>query len=148
MTRTVVQRRINAPVDRVFDVIAHVNNFSKAVEPIKKVEFLSDVQKGIGTRFLETRVMKGKEMTVELEVTEYVANDHVRIVSDTHGTVWDTVFKVTPQGDQTELVMTMDANAHKLLPKLVNPLIKGMIQKYLEQDMDAVKQYCEAPPPK
>ncbi|MHC4955584.1 MAG: SRPBCC family protein [Planctomycetota bacterium] len=146
MTRTIVTRQINAPVDKVFDTVAHIDNFRKAVPAIVNVEVLSDVKQGVGTRFRETRLMKGKEGTVELEVTEYVENDHVRIVSDTHGTVWDTVFKVTPQGDQTELVMTMDANAHKLLPKLVNPLIKGMIQKYIEKDMDAVKRFCEAPP--
>jgi len=38
----------------------------------------------------------------------------------------------------------MDANAYKLVPKLMNPLIKGMIQKAIENDMDAVKTYCEA----
>ena len=37
----------------------------------------------------------------------------------------------------------MDARAHKLPPKLMNPLIKGMVQKAVEKDMDAVKAYCE-----
>lgn len=143
MTRTIVSRQIRAPAETVFDAVAHINNFSKAVPGITKIEFLSDRQTGVGTRFRETRVMNGREATVELEVTEYEPNDHVRIVSDTHGTVWDTVFKVEPRGDQTELTMTMDANAYKLLPKLMNPLIRGMIQKAIESDMDAVKTYCE-----
>ena len=91
--------------------------------------------------------MKGKEATVELEVTEFVENEHIRIVSDTNGTVWDTVFTVAPVGDQTRLDMVMDAKAYKLLPKLMNPIIKGMIQKAIEQDMDSVKIYCETPPP-
>lgn len=30
----------------------------------------------------------------ELEVTEFVENDHVRYVTDSHGTVWDTVMSV------------------------------------------------------
>ena len=37
----------------------------------------------------------------------------------------------------------LDARAYKLLPKLMNPLIEGMIQKAVEKDMDAVKAYCE-----
>ena len=31
----------------------------------------------------------------------------------------------------------LDARAYKLLPKLMNPLIEGMIQKAVEKDMDA-----------
>ena len=146
MTRTHVTRTISAPLDRVFDCVAHVENFQKAVPGIVNIEFLSDEHSGVGTRFRETRLMNGKEVTVELEVTEYVENEHIRIVSDTHGTVWDTVFRVSPAADQTTLDMTMDAKAYKLLPKLTNPLVKGMIQKAVEKDMDAVKVHCETPP--
>jgi hypothetical protein len=39
--------------------------------------------------------------------------------------------------------MAMDATAYRLLPKLLNPLIRGMVQKAVEKDMDAVKSYCE-----
>ena len=146
MTRTHVTRTISAPLDRVFDCVAHIGNFSKAIPDITNVEFLSEAQAGVGTRFKETRNMNGREATVELEVTEFVENDYIRIVSDTHGTVWDTVFKVEGVGDQTKLDMVMDAKAYKLLPKLMNPLIKGMIQKAIEKDMDSVKIYCETPP--
>lgn len=37
----------------------------------------------------------------------------------------------------------MDANAYKLLPKLMNPIMKYFIKKELDKDMDAVKSYCE-----
>ena len=88
--------------------------------------------------------MNGKEASTELEVTEYEPDRHVRIVADSHGTVWDTVFTVSPDGEQTRLEMVMDAKAYKLLPKLMNPLIVGMIRKAVESDMDAVKEFCES----
>jgi len=87
--------------------------------------------------------MRGWEATNELEVIEYVENKHVRIVADTHGTVWDTVFTVCPEAGGTRLEMVMDAGAHEFLPKLINPLMKGLIQKEIEKDFDAVKEYCE-----
>ncbi|MHC4817139.1 MAG: SRPBCC family protein, partial [Planctomycetota bacterium] len=96
MGRTTVSRTIEAPIETVFDTVAHIENFSKAIPDIVNVEFLSDVRSGVGTHFRETRRMRGKEVSVELAVTEYVENDHIRIVSDTHGTVWDTVFTVEP----------------------------------------------------
>lgn len=143
MTRITVTRTINAPIDVVFRTVADIREFSKALPHVVKWEFLSDVQSGVGTRFRETRLMKGKEATTELEVTEHVENDRVRMVADTHGTVWDTVFSVTSGDGNTTLAMTMDANAYKLLLKLMNLLIKGMITKAVEKDMDLVKAFCE-----
>ena len=144
MSQTTVIRAIDAPIDKVFDTVAHIENFSKAVPHIIDTEFLSDVKSGVGTRFRETRQMRGKEATTELEVTEYVENERVRLVADAGGTIWDTVFEVVPEADHVKLTATMDARAYKLLSKLVNPLIKGFVQKGIEADMDAVKTYCEA----
>jgi uncharacterized protein YndB with AHSA1/START domain len=143
MSRTTVVRTIDAPVERVFDTVAHVESFAKAVPHIVGTEFLSDVESGVGTRFRETRRMRGKETTTELEVTEYVENDRVRILADAGGTVWDTVFEVAAESDQVRLKVTMDAKAYQLMSKLVNPFIKGFVKRAIESDMDAVKIYCE-----
>ena len=143
MAEITLVRSINAPIDMVFKTVADIGNFSKAIPGIVKVEFLSEQQSGVGTRFYETRLMKGKEASTELEVTEYIENEHVRIVSDTHGTVWDTIFTVEPAGESVKLEMTMDARAYKLMPKLMNPLVMKMISNAIESDMDSVKHYCE-----
>ena len=87
--------------------------------------------------------MKGKEATTELEVTEFVENDRIRIMTDSHGAVWDSLFTVKPAEGHTELTLTMDAKPHKLMPKIMIPIMKGFITKGLEKDMDAVKAYCE-----
>lgn len=123
--------------------ISDINNFSKSIPDVINVEFLSDVKSGVGTRFRETRLMKGKEAMTELEVTEFVENDHVRYVTDSHGTVWDTVMSVKAVDDKTDLTLIMDARPHKFMQKKVVPMIKGMISKALEKDMDSVKAYCE-----
>ncbi|MHC4136946.1 MAG: SRPBCC family protein [Planctomycetota bacterium] len=144
MGRTTASRTIHAPIETVFATVAQIENYSKAVPQIVSVEFLSDVRSGVGTHFRETRLMGGKQTRTELAVTEYVENDHIRLVTDTHGTVWDSVFTVKPAtGGGVELTLVMDAHAHKFLAKLTNPLIKGAIRKALEKDMDAVKAFCE-----
>lgn len=143
MGRIAIDKTIAAPVEKVFDTIADVENFSQAVPDIVRVEFLSEAKAGVGTRFRETRRMRGKEATVELEVTEYEKNRRIRIVSDTHGTVWDSVFTVTDQGDATGLSLVMEATPHRLLPRLMNPLMGGLMRKALDHDMEAVKAYCE-----
>lgn len=140
---TVVTKAIAAPIDVVFKTVSDINLFSKAVPHIVNVEFLSPAKSGVGTRFRETRLMRGKKAETELEITEFVENNRVRYVADSHGTVWDTVFTVEPDRDYTLLTMTMDAKTKKLIPKIMNRLIRGMVQKAVEQDMNAVKSFCE-----
>jgi carbon monoxide dehydrogenase subunit G len=143
MSTTIVKRTIKAPVDLVFKTVSDIRNFSRAIPAIVEAEILTEVKTGVGTRFRETRMMMGKEATTELEVTEFVENDRVRIVADTNGTVWDSVFSVIPAGDETELTLTMEGRAHKTAAKLMTPLIMGMVRKAIEADMQSVKEFCE-----
>lgn len=82
MSQTTAVRHIDAPIERVFSTVAHIENFAKAVPQIVATEFLTDVTSGVGTRFRETRLMHGRETTTVLEVTEYAENERVRIVAD------------------------------------------------------------------
>lgn len=139
-----VSRSIAAPLERVFQTVSDVRNFRNAVPHITKVEFLTDQQVGVGTRFRETRVTKGREQTVELEVAEYIDNDRVRMISDAGGTVWDTLFTVSEDSANVTLEMQMDIKPHKFLARIMMPLIRGMVAKAVESDMDAVKVFCES----
>jgi carbon monoxide dehydrogenase subunit G len=136
-------RAIRAPLEKVFQMLARIENFSQAVPGITNIEFLTDQKYGVGTRFRETRIMNGKEASTELEVSELVENERIRLVSDAGGTFWDTVFAVKPQGDHVEMNMHMDARPHNALARLVTPLILGMVSKAVESDMDAVQRACE-----
>jgi hypothetical protein len=142
--RITVERSSAAAADAVFATVAHIEQFSRAVAHIVKYEYLSEKQSGVGARFRETRLMNGRAAMTELEVTEYVSNERVRMVADSHGSIWDTVFSVQEDDGATRLSLVMDARAYKLLPKTMNPLIKGMLAKAVAQDMDLVKAHCEA----
>jgi len=145
MANVTVTRRIDAPADVVFRTVAHVEQFSEAVPHILRVEFLSEAKSGVGARFRETRMMMGSEASTELEVTEHVENERVRIVSEAGGALWDTVFTVVPDGEGTELKMVMDARPRTTSARMTLPLIIGAVRKAVEQDMDAVKSFCERP---
>ena len=139
-----VTRLIKAPLPAVFQAVSDVRNFCEAVPHIINIEFLTDQQVGTGTRFRETRVMKGKEQSVELEVAEYVENDRVRMISDAGGTIWDSVFTVKETTDGVSLDLQMDIRPHKFMARLMVPLIRSMVVKGVEDDMESVKQYCES----
>lgn len=135
---------IAAPVETVFDTIAHVDRFAEAVADVKDVEYLGETRRGVGTRFKETREIKGRVGTTVLEVTEYGENEKVRIVSDAGGTIWDTLFTVEQADEGTKLDMVMEARPHTLLARISTPLVKGMVAKGIEADLVSVKEYCES----
>jgi len=143
MTTITITRTIYAPIQTVFRTVADVRQFSKAVPGIVRVDFLSETKSGVGTRFRETRMMRRKEASTDLEVTEYVENDRVRIVADTGGTVWDTLFTVVRKDGATVLTMYMEVRSDGPISKLINKAIRRMVKKAIEQDMDSVKRYCE-----
>ncbi|MBT8396811.1 MAG: SRPBCC family protein [Gemmatimonadetes bacterium] len=144
MSQVTVTRHIEAPVQKVFQTVSNIEGFSKAVPHIVEVEFLSETRSGVGARFRETRMMGGRKASTVLEVTEYVENERVRLVSDAGGTIWDSVFSVEREGGGTILKLTMDAKPYKFLQKFLVPLMmKGFMTKALSADMDAVKEYCE-----
>ena len=147
MSEITVTRTINAPLDFVFDTVSDIKSFSKAIEDIIHVEFLSNRQAGVGTKFRETRILNGREVSSDLEVIEFVENDHIRLVSEAGGTTWDSVFTVTQQNGDTLLKLQMEARPHKLMAKLATPMMKYFIKNALEKDMDAVKTYCEKSTP-
>lgn len=136
-------RVIAADAAAVFDAVAHIEKFKEVVPHITKVEFLTEQKRGVGTKFKETRLMGKREGTTELEVTEYVPDERIRLVSDAGGTIWDTLFTVQPHERGCELRMQMDARPYKLAAKLSTKMIMGFVQKAVEADMDMVKQHCE-----
>ncbi len=134
---------IKAPVETVFDRITNIENFTTVAPHIISIEFLSKQKSGVGTRFTETRVMKGRKASTELELTEYRPHEHARFISDAGGTIWDSVFTTTPEDDGTKLTMVMEARPHKFFAKIITPLIMGMVGKAVNEDMLGVKTYCE-----
>ena len=145
MSRTELGRTIDAPVGMVFSTVSDISHFSKAVPHIVNVEFLSEVRTGVGARFRETRMMGSRRATTELEVTEFVPDERVRLVSDQGGAVWDTVFTVTraEDGRRARLDMVMEARPYRFLARLLVPLMKSLVAKAIAADLDAVKAHLE-----
>ncbi|MBL8820357.1 MAG: SRPBCC family protein [Planctomyces sp.] len=145
MKPIVISRIISAPLEKVFQTVSDVQNFRQAIPHITNIEFLTSQQVGAGTRFRETRVMSGREHSVELEVTEYKINDKVRMISEAGGALWDSTFTVSHEGAESVLLeLRMEIQPKNLFARLLTPLIRGMVAQGVKSDMDAVKSYCES----
>jgi carbon monoxide dehydrogenase subunit G len=146
VAKITVVREVNAPRDVVFQTVADPRRFAHAIEGVTEVAFLSKETSGEGTRFRQTRVMNGKATAMEFEVREAVPNERVRIVNETHGTVWDSLFTfASSEGTaaSTVLTMRMDTTTRPLFQRLLMPLFCLLVRKSVEEDIDAVKAFSE-----
>ena len=144
MGRTVATRVIRAPLAVVFNTVSDVRRLAQALPVIRNVEFLTTTTSGVGTRYRQTRGTGSRAATYEMEVTEFVPNDHVRIVTQPAGTVWDSVFSVSPVSpDRTTLTLVMEGRTQRFLSIVLNFLIAGMLKRAVESDMNKITAYCE-----
>lgn len=134
---------IAAHKSTVFDAISTPEKFAEAIPKILEVEFLTDLHKGVGTKFRETREMNGKKSSVVLEVTEFKVDEYIRLLSIAGGTTWDSKFTVTHSDGSTQLTLTMDAKPKHILAKMMLGLISKMLKKELDSDLQSVKLHCE-----
>ena len=129
MARTVATRTIAAPIDLVFSTVADPRQLRKAVPRMGEIELLSD-----------RRYRQGSYI---MDVVEFVPNDHVRVVTQPAGTIWDSVFAVRPGGQGTVLTLTMEGRTKRLRSMILNFMIRGMLKRTIEHDMDSIKAFCE-----
>ena len=148
MATIIVVRTIHAPAPVVFKTVADPSRFAQAISGVTKLEFLSSVHSGRGTRFRQSRVLNGRKMTMDFEVTDYLENERVRIVNEIHGTRWDSVVTLDPSGASSTPTMRMDTTSRPLVTRLLMPLmLRLFIRKSIEKDFDSLKAFCEKSQP-
>lgn len=143
MSTTTLAIDIKATPDKVFDAVADMDEYARAVPGVTMEGRSGQKRKGIGTRFTQIRETRGRASRMDLEVTEYQRPRLLRMTADQGGATWDTTFRVerTPTGSRLDV--TLEARPHSWSAKLMVPLTKGKVAKQFRQDLDAIQAYCE-----
>lgn len=139
--------QVNAPVERVFAIFSDVQKSEEWVKGITKLEMLSDVTSGVGTRWRETRIMFGKEATEEMEISAYEPNKSYEVTAENMGMNYHTLFTFTPSGDGTRVEMVFTGTPTTLTARLMGLLMVffvGATRKALQEDMEQLKAVAES----
>jgi carbon monoxide dehydrogenase subunit G len=133
---------IDAPLEEVFNFVSNPVLMAKAFpESVKKMEVLSGHEIGVGARFRETRLVRGREDVVEIETVEYIENERVLSLADTGGSLWYTGFAVVAGDSGTVLTVSMEAQAKSLLARVANYCMKPWLIKGGTQEMEGIKAH-------
>lgn len=148
-----VDRIIDTDAETLFGVVGDGGRHGDAIPEVASVEFETETTSGLGARFRETRRLKGLQalvarlagMTSTLtECTDFVANERVRYTSEAGGTLWHTVYTLTPVDDgRTRLEVRLETEPYTRMGRLGPPLMRKGLLDGTTNDLDAIKAYCE-----
>lgn len=137
---------INAPIGRVFEVFSDIEHAAERIQAITRVEILSQVREGKGTRWRETRKIYGKEAIEEMEITDFQPNKRYTVEANSHGTLYITVFEFTAVKGGTKVTIEFEGRPITLASKAMSalgPLIVVQVKKGLDSDLKDLKTACE-----
>ena len=149
MTTVTVATVIGAPVAQVFAVFTDVEHGAERVTNIQKIEMLTIGSLRLGSRWLETRAVLGRQDTVEMEVTAFEQNRTYTITHHKAGARIDAVFTFDTVKDQTRVQIEFILESHGLPPGALAPVRWAMastVRDVIGQDLEDLKTFIEQQP--
>src|SRR5262245_17671654 len=101
MVTVTVTEKIAAPLETVFSYFTDIDSLANRVSGIKKTQLLTPGPFALGTRWLETREVMGRQVTEELQVTSFARNQSYTITNERHSARVDLVFTFERTGRGT-----------------------------------------------
>jgi uncharacterized protein YndB with AHSA1/START domain len=133
---------ISRPPQDVFDFITTPDNAPKVVQSVKSMLKLTEGPVHVGTRYRETRLMRGREEHAELEVVAYEPNQKYAVKNVTEGieTVYQYTFHPEANGTRVDLVCEVKAGGVK---KLMIPIVVSVLKKEDGDHLQRLKKALE-----
>lgn len=146
MATVKVSSNIGAPVDVVFARFTDIAHAKERVSGIKDVQMLTATGFGLGTRWIESRQVLGRDDDAEMEVTAFEKNHGYTITHHKAGVRIDTVFTFQPNPTGTTVGVEFGLNSQGLPPGLLAPLewaISDKVRDVLAGDLADLKASVE-----
>ena len=146
MAKLTMTKKVEAPIDIVFDIFSDIEKATERISGIEKIEMLTDGPVGKGTRFRETRIMFKRETTEELEFTAFEPGKHYTIGCESCGCTYETTFRFERDGSGTKVEMNMSARPVTFFARIMSPLavlMMGSMKKAMDKDMEELKAAAE-----
>jgi len=133
---------ISRPPQDVFDFITTPENAPKVVPSVKSMVATTDGPTRVGSRYRETRTMRGKEEQAELEVVAHEPPESYAVRNLTEGieTVYRYAFRPEAKGTRVDLICEVTASGVR---KLLLPLVVAELKKEDGDHLQRLKRVLE-----
>lgn len=134
---------IAAPPETVFALMHDVNHFPAVLTSVVRAEKITPGPVGLGTRFLETRKINGREASAEIAVTTFEPPCRYAATSSQGGITATYHYTLTPEKKGTRVNLQAEATASGL-KKLLLPIIVNFMKKEDATHLQKLKTVVEA----
>ena len=148
MTELKHQITINAPKDKVFSVLANLDEVQHYNPGVKAAKYISENKQGVGAA---RECNLGKEGIVRERITGFKQDDFVAMELYEHS--WPIKFmrwtsKVAPAGNATQITQTLEYKMKfGVLGSILNMLIlKRKLNQSMSTIFESLKKYVENKP--
>ena len=144
-----VQLSINVPKEAVWAAITNIENASKIISGIEKIEVVEKPANGlVGLRWRETRMLFGKPATVEKWITDAAENAFYTTRAEDGGFMFFTTMRMSENNNGSiSLTSSHDSQPQTMVARLMSiPMglfFKGVIKKAVLQDLNDIKTAVE-----
>jgi len=134
---------VAASPEAVFTVMHDVNHFPEVLASVVRAEKITPGPVGLGTRFLETRRINGREASAEIAVTTFEPPLRYAATSSQSGVTATYHYTLTPEKNGTRVNLQAEATASGL-KKLLLPIIVNFMKKEDATHLQKLKTVVEA----
>lgn len=129
----------------VFEFVTTPGNAPRVVRGVTSVVTMTEGPVRVGTRYRETRVMRGREEQAELEVVALEPSQRYAVRNLTEGieTVYEYAFRPDADGTRVDLVCRVTAGGAK---RLMLPLVVAVLKREDGDHLQRVRKALETSP--
>ena len=142
------QVTINGSKAAIWAVITDIENASKIISGIEKIEVLEKPANGlVGLKWRETRMLFGKPATAEKWITEAAENEFYSTRAEDNGFIFLSTTGISESSGGMTLTSSHDSKPQGIVARLMSIpmglLFKGVARKALLQDLKDIKYAVE-----
>jgi carbon monoxide dehydrogenase subunit G len=126
----------------VFNFMIDPKNAPKIIPEVRSSVKITEGEIGLGTRFLETRIVRGKEGRAELEITKFSENSAYSVTSIEGGVKVTYHYKLKQDNDGTSVSFEAEVIA-KGIKKAIVPLFVRILKSQDYNYLSVVKKVME-----
>ena len=142
-----VSEEINAPRERIWDLITDIDSWTDTISGIVSIEVINRPEAGVvGLKWRETRVLFGKEAVETMWISAAEPNRWYETTAENHGAIYTTRLSLDESNGKIVLTMAFSAKPTTIPAKLMSAisfLFNGTLRKMLQKDLDDIRQTAE-----
>jgi uncharacterized protein YndB with AHSA1/START domain len=145
-----VTRVVHASPEAVWQVLTDLEGATQTLRAVTGIEVVAGEGYAVGTRWVETRRLLGREESQTMEVTAVDRPRRTVVESRSHGVLYRTVFSLQPVEEGTRLEMCFGAShpdptlLFRVTSAVFGRVGMALTRKMLEQDLADIAARAES----